>query len=130
KGTVRGACRVAGMSAEAAYRLRRRDALFARGGNAALALAQQSCSDTLASRAIDGREEDIWFRGELVGRRTRFDSRLLLAHLARLDKLVETCPAGEDIHRFDELLAIIGGSEVPEELPRDDDIFPLEREEA
>lgn len=130
KGTVRGACRVAGMSAEAAYRLRRRDTLFARGWNAALALAQQGCSDTLATRAIDGIEEDIWFRGELVGTRTRFDSRLLLAHLARLDRLVETHPAGEDMHRFDELLAIIGGTELPEELPRDDDIFPLERDDA
>jgi len=114
KGTVRSACSLVGMSHEAAYRLRRRDPLFARGWNAALALARDNGTDVLACRAIDGIEEHVWYRGELVGTRVRHDARLLLAHLARLDRLVEENPAGADAARFDELLAVIGGAEPPD----------------
>ncbi len=128
KGTVRGACASAGMSPEAAYRLRRRDALFARGWAAALGLARENAADVLACRALDGIEEEVWFRGELVGTRRRHDSRLLLAHLARLDRLVEQHPGGADGARFDELLALIAGEEVPDEIAGEEDALPPERE--
>ena len=68
-GSVRTACSRVGMSREAAYRLRRRDALFARGRDMALVLARQVSADVLANRALDGVEEDFWYRGELVGTR-------------------------------------------------------------
>ena len=117
-GNARAACRSVNLSAEAAYRLRRRDALFARGWAAALVLARENSEQVLGERAIEGVEEEIYYRGELIGTRRRFDSRLLLAHLARLDRLVEDGAANEDAGRFDELLACVvedSANELPPE---------------
>lgn len=121
RGNARAACRSVGLSAEAAYRLRRRDPLFARGWAAALLLARESGTQVLAERAIDGVEEQIYYRGELVGTRRRYDSRLLLAHLARLDRLADEATAGADAARFDELLVCIADgsdAELPPERER------------
>lgn len=132
QGTVRGACASVGMSHEAAYRLRRRDPLFARGWAAALVLARETSTDVLACRALDGVEEEVWHGGEMVGTRRRYDTRLLLAHLARLDRLVEQTPGRDDNRgdaaRFDELLALIGGAEAPETLEGEDHPMPTDRE--
>jgi hypothetical protein len=128
KGNVRAACKRVGLSREAAYRLRRRDPLFARGWAAALVKAQDACIEVLADRAIDGVEEPIYYRGELVGTRRKYDTRLLLAHIARLDKLAEDKAALADAGRFDELLARIAGEELPAELDSEDGVLPLERE--
>lgn len=130
KGNVRLACRRAGMSPEAAYRCKRRDPHFARGWAAALVLANDNGQDTLADRAIDGVAEDIWHRGALVGSRRRYDSRLLLAHLARLEKAAADEAAQADAARFDELVACIVGETVPEILAGDDPLLPLDRERA
>ncbi|MBO9601730.1 MAG: hypothetical protein J7496_04380 [Novosphingobium sp.] len=116
RGNVRAACAAVGMSHEAAYRLRRREPLFARGWNAALALARENATDVLTCRALDGVAEDIWYRGEQVGTRIRYDTRLLLAHLARLDRLVAQEPVARDAGRFDEVLALIAGEPAPEGL--------------
>ena len=129
RGNVRAACARVGMSREAAYRLRRREALFARGWDAALLLARDSTAETLGDRAIDGIEEDIWHRGEHVGTRRRYDTRLLLAHMGRLDKLVERHAPFGDAARFDEILACIAGEPVPEGLERDDGELPPHRHE-
>lgn len=129
-GSISAACARVNMSREAAYRLRRRDALFARAWNAALVLAREASAEVLECRAIHGVEEQIWFRGELVGARRRYDSRLLLAHIARLDKIAEDECAGDDAARFDELLALIGGETPPSELMADEDALPLPRGEA
>ena len=130
-GNVRAACAAVGMTREAAYVLRRRDALLARGWAAALMLARECSAEALGDRALDGIEEAVWHRGEQVGTRRRYDSRLLLAHLARLDRLVEEAPdAVRDAERFDELLARVAGAEVPEELEAVDDQLPLAREPA
>lgn len=116
-GNARAACRAVNLSAEAAYRLRRRDPLFARGWAAALLLARENGHQVLGERAIEGVEEQIFYRGELVGTRRRYDSRLLLAHLARLDRLADEESAGGDAAYFDELLACIGnpqGADAPQ----------------
>lgn len=126
KGNVRAACAFVGMSRESAYRLRRRDPLFARGWAAALVLARDLGAEVLADRAVEGVEEEIYYRGELIGTRRRYDSRLLLAHLARLDSQVNEAGAAPDAARFDELLACIGGEHAPEELIQDDDVLPLD----
>ena len=126
KGNVRAACARVGLSTESAYRLRRRDAEFARGWAAALALARESSVQVLADRAIDGVEEPIWYRGELVGTRRRYDTRLLLAHIARLDRLVDEDAAGPDAARFDELLARIAGEEFPG-ASAEDGLLPCDR---
>lgn len=128
-GDVRAASAGVGMSREGAYRLRRRDPLFARAWAAALPLARDVGAQALACRAIEGVEEEVWYRGELVGIRRRFDTRLLLAHLARLDALADHGDAAEDAERFDELLALVAGVQPPEEMPVDEDGLPLPLEE-
>ena len=130
-GNVRAACGAVGMTREAAYVLRRRDALFAHGWAVALVLARECTAEALGDRALDGIEEAVWYRGEQVGTRRRYDSRLLLAHLARLDRLVEEAPeAARDAGRFDELLGRIAGVEVPAEFAVEDETLPLDRETA
>jgi hypothetical protein len=131
-GNVRTACARVGLSREAAYRLRRRDALFARGWDAALMLARPRGADVLADKATEGIEEEVWYRGEMVGTRRRFDARLLLAHIARLDRMAQELPpeSAEDAARFDELLACIGGAQVPRHLEVDDNPLPLDRDTA
>lgn len=122
KGDVRAACAAVGMSRTSAYLLRRRDGLFAQGWAAALVLARAHVEEVLATRALDGIEEAVWFRGECVGTRRRFDTRLLLAHLGRLDRAAQdmagavaagavACEGGgEDLAaRFDEVLALVAG---------------------
>ena len=36
---------------------------------------------------MNGMEEEVWYHGEHRGERRRFSDRLLLAHLARLDRM-------------------------------------------
>jgi hypothetical protein len=131
-GNVRSACAAVGMSREAAYTLRRRDALFARGWAAALLLAREAGVELLADLATEGIEEEVWHRGEHVGTKRRFDARLLLAHLARLDRMVEEADerTANDAVRFEEVLACVAEVEVPEELRVDDEPLPLDREAA
>ncbi|WP_157096677.1 hypothetical protein [Tsuneonella dongtanensis] len=88
-GAVRPSAASIGVSYRTVYRERRANAGFRRAWDAALLSARALHEDVLAARAIDGVEEVVWFRGEEVGRRVRYDSRLLLAHLARLDRLTE-----------------------------------------
>jgi len=131
QGNVRAACARVGLSREAAYTLRRRDPAFARGWAAAMVLANDAAGEELATRAMDGIEEEVWSRGEVVGTRRKFDTRLFLAHLARLDKAAGCAKARADAARFDELLAVIGGEPVPEELIGNrDEVLPLDRVEA
>jgi hypothetical protein len=86
-GNVRLACRAACVSAQTAYRARRASAGFALAWDAALLGARGAAEAVLADRAINGVEEAVYYHGEEVARRRRYDSRLLLAHLARLDRL-------------------------------------------
>ena len=86
-GNVRGACRAAGVSAQTAYRARRMSPGFALAWDACLLAARTHAEATLADRALNGVEEAVFYHGEEVARRRRYDSRLLLAHLARLDRL-------------------------------------------
>jgi len=123
KGDVRAACALVGMSRTSAYLLRRREPVFARAWQAALVLARAHVEEVLATRALDGTEEAVWFRGELVGMKRRYDARLLLAHLGRLDKaadeMAQRFGAGEEgalAARFDETLALVAGEEPGGEL--------------
>ena len=88
-GAVRRASAHVGVSYRTAYRERRASAPFRLAWDAALLSARALSEDVLATRALDGVEEIVFYRGEEVGRRVRYDSRLLLAHLARLDRLIE-----------------------------------------
>lgn len=115
-GNARLACRAVAISPEAAYRLRRRDFAFGEAWTAALVLARAHAEQVLADQALCGTEELVYYRGELVGSRRRFDARLLLAHLARLDRLADDSIAGPHAARFDELLALVAGERFAEDM--------------
>lgn len=127
KGNVRAACLLIGVSTETAYRLRRRDRAFARGWDAAIVHARRAAEHVLADRAIDGVLVDIYHRGEWVASQRKYDTRLLLAHLARLDQQVKA-EAEADAERFDEILAGIAGEPVPAEFAGEDEVLGLDRE--
>ncbi|TCD05433.1 hypothetical protein EYB45_08155 [Erythrobacteraceae bacterium CFH 75059] len=114
-GSARSAARAAGVSHQTAYRQRRACAQFRRAWDAALLVARTQAEEVLACRALDGVEEEVWFRGEVVGTRRRYDARLLLAHLARLDRLVEDADTAALAEDFDTVLATVesGGALPP-----------------
>jgi len=108
-GNVRSSALYCGMSHEAAYQLRRREAAFATAWDGALLIARDIAQDTLADKALNGITEEIVYHGEITATRTRFDGRLLLALLGRLDKHEEkSAGARRGAARFDELLDRIG----------------------
>ncbi len=94
-GNVRLACRAVQVSAQTAYRARRASPAFRKCWDAALVIARDHAEQVLADRALNGVEETVFYHGEEVATRRRYDSRLLLAHLARLDKRAEEAEACE-----------------------------------
>jgi hypothetical protein len=124
-GNVGAAAYYVQRSRQSAYDLRRRDPDFARGWQAALVVARDVAEDVLQERAIDGIEEPVYYHGEVVGMRRRYDSRLLLAHLARLDKAAGEIPARRAAARFEELMEAIrtGADTAPlVAVPTDDEL--------
>ena len=89
RGNVRLACRAVQVSPQTAYRARRASPAFRQCWDAALVIARDHAEQVLADRALNGVEETVFYHGEEVATRRRYDSRLLLAHLARLDKRAE-----------------------------------------
>ncbi len=91
------------MSPAAVYQLKQRPegAAFKLGCAAALLIARGRLVDELLDRAIWGHDETTELlreEGRSFAKRRRIDSRLGLAMLARLDKMVETrARAGEDM---------------------------------
>ncbi|MGS1017090.1 hypothetical protein [Allosphingosinicella humi] len=90
-GVVADACRACGMSRDAAYAYRRRAAgrAFALAWDAALLLARSRVSDDVMSRAVHGVIDRVYRDGELVAERHRYDNRLTMAVLSRLDRQAE-----------------------------------------
>ncbi|MES2700867.1 MAG: hypothetical protein V4647_14750 [Pseudomonadota bacterium] len=112
-GNVRLACRAARVSPQTAYRMRRASATFRRLWNAALVVARDQVEDVLADRAINGWDEAVFYHGEEVATRRRYDSRLLLAHLGRLDKLAEREGAAPMVAQFDHVIEAMARGEEP-----------------
>ncbi|MEO5707541.1 MAG: hypothetical protein ABIT10_11945 [Alteraurantiacibacter sp.] len=112
-GNVRLACKAARVSAQTAYRMRRASATFRALWNAALVVARDQVEDVLADRAVHGWDEAVYYHGEEVGSRRRYDSRLLLAHLGRLDKLAEREGAALMMEHFDDAVAAMSAGEAP-----------------
>ncbi|BBC72541.1 conserved hypothetical protein [Altererythrobacter sp. B11] len=114
-GNVRVACEAAGVSPQTAYRARRASVDFARLWDAALVLARAHAEAVLAERALNGVEEAVFYHGEEVATRRRYDGRLLLAHLARLDRRAEQADAALSEEHFDAALAALEqGEALPE----------------
>ena len=86
-GNVRAAAKAVGVGRSTAYRMRRECLLFAELWDAALLTARPQVEEVLADRALNGTQETVFYHGEEIATRTRYDSRLLLAHLGRLDRL-------------------------------------------
>jgi hypothetical protein len=111
------------MSPDSAYRLRRRaDAgEFDKAWEAALAVATRRLVDVAFERAIDGVENPVFHKGEVVGLRRTVSDRLLMFLLKHHDPLIygnlsgplpyDATPAdvrGPRIRRFPDLLARLG----------------------
>ena len=94
-GNVRAAAKAVGVARATAYRMRRQCLTFRELWDAALLHARPMVEEVLADRALNGVQESVFYHGEEVATRTRYDSRLLLAHLARLDKLAEARAAAK-----------------------------------
>ena len=113
-GSVRSAARVARVSHQTVYRARRALPEFRRCWDAALLQALPHAEDALATRAIDGVEEKVFYHGEEIGTRRRHDPRLLLAHIGRLDRLAARSDVADLSDRFDEALdALEKGEPLP-----------------
>jgi hypothetical protein len=84
-GSVHLAAQAARLSARGAYMLRARSPAFARGWNAAQQLAVGRLSALAFDRAINGRVEQVYRDGDLVGERRVPSDKLLMWLLARLD---------------------------------------------
>jgi hypothetical protein len=100
-GNVRAAARQVGVSRAHLYRMRRASAAFRKLWDAALVLARPQVEEVLADRALNGVQETVFYHGEEVATRTRFDSRLLLAHLGRLDRIASASGVHATINDFD-----------------------------
>ena len=84
-GSVHAASRSAGLSARSAYGLRVRSAAFASAWDTAQQLAVGRLSALNFDRAINGRIEQVYHGGELVGERRIPSEKLLMWLLSRLD---------------------------------------------
>ena len=111
-GNVRLACCAALISPQTAYRTRRALPGFRQCWDAALVLARAEVEAVLAERALNGVEEPVFYHGEEIARRRRYDSRLLLAHLARLDALAEQAELRARAEDFDAALAALERGEA------------------
>lgn len=103
-GVVTDACARAGLSAQSAYafRNRRSGRAFATAWDAVLVhRARARLSDEVFSRAMNGCLEQIRRDGEVTAERHRFDNRLSMAVLSRLDRLAE-----QQGHRQEQLRAV------------------------
>jgi hypothetical protein len=112
-GVIVEACEAAGMSARSAYNLRDRDPLFAAGWDAANVKARQPLADEAYSRARNGVVERIYKDGVVVAERHRYDNRLTMAVLARLDARIDRAEEKGAAHlavaaRWDEYLDALG----------------------
>jgi hypothetical protein len=119
-----------GMSAESAYRLRRRPGgeAFDAAWDAAMAVATRRLADAAFERALEGVEQPVFWKGDVVGTRRQPSDRLLMFLLKHHDPLTYgnlagpmpydatlADPRGPRIRRFPALLARLIGRAEPAE---------------
>lgn len=99
-GVVADAARAAGMTRESAYARRNSAAghAFALGWDAAILLSRHATADDVASRSRHGVIDRVYRNGELVAERHRYDNRLTMAHLTRLDRLAAEVGHRPEVH--------------------------------
>ncbi|MFM7379371.1 MAG: hypothetical protein ACKO1O_14795 [Erythrobacter sp.] len=129
-GNVRAAAAQAGVSRGHLYRMRRASPEFRRMWDAALVLARPQVEEVLADRALNGIPEVVYYHGEEVATRTRFDTRLLLAHLGRLDRVEDTQGVRVAVREFDERVEALRTGGVTLEWEGEEEDVPEEAGEA
>lgn len=79
-GSVQQACAAVGIARSTAYRLRMMPEAqsFRVGWEEAMAQGVRLLADTALARAIDGVEEPVFWKGEAIGTRRRYNDRLLM----------------------------------------------------
>lgn len=112
-GRISTACEYTRLSRQSAYALRARDPLFAAGWDAACEIARAPLADDLYEKARDGVTDTITKDGQVVATRHRFDSRLAIAVLNRLDKRCDRAQEQGSKHlavvqRWNEWIGMIG----------------------
>lgn len=93
------------MSVESAYRLRQRGdaAGFARAWDAALAQAIARLSDAALSRALHGAVTPIFYKGEQIGERRRFDENLTrFLRRSRAPQIYKPLPANAFVQTIED----------------------------
>ena len=115
-GKVIDACTITGLHRAGAYALRNRDRTFAAGWDAAAAIARDILADRLAEQALDGITDTLTRADGVTISRHRFDTRLSIAVLHRLDKRADravadiAAPSGARA-AWDPFLAAIGNGD-------------------
>ena len=115
-GRVTTACQFCGLTKQSAYALRARDPIFAAGWDAACELARMPLADALYEQALDGLTDTITRDDGRTVTRHRFDSRLSIAVLNRLDRRCDRAadqgsPHLGAVSQWDEFLAAIGSED-------------------
>jgi hypothetical protein len=112
-GGIGAACEYTGMSRSAAYSLEARDRVFAAGWAAASYFARNPMADDFYDKARDGITETITRSDGVTVTRHRFDSRLSIAVLKRLDQRCDRAEERGSVHlaavrHWDEYLRLVG----------------------
>ena len=120
-GVVKEAFQAAAMSARAAYNLRDRDPLFAAGWEAAGVMARSRLADEAYSRSINGVMERIYKDGAIIAERHRYDNKLTMSVLGRLDARIDRAEERGDPHlrlvaRWDDYLDALASGRREEGL--------------
>jgi len=135
-GIVSDAAEAAGMTRQAAYALRNsaKGRGFQLAWRAALLLARRRIADDLMSRAVNGQVDQIYRDGELWRERRRYDNRLGLALLSRLDRLAaddEIDPAASLVaDEFEQFVALVARGSGAADFVRKRSQCSLDRREA
>jgi hypothetical protein len=115
-GRVTFSAQCAGMTKQSAYALRNRDPVFGAGWDAACHLARDTMADEFREQAISGTIETVTRNGEVVAERHRYDSRLQIAVLNRMDKHCEAAVARRAdflglVRNWDQWLELVGAGD-------------------
>ncbi|WP_156029902.1 hypothetical protein [Sphingomonas sp. URHD0057] len=112
-GRVSLALAYTGLSKQSAHALRNRDPLFATGWDAAALMARNPLADDIIEKSLDGVTDTVTRNGEVVAQRHRYEGRLSIAVLHRLDKRCDRAEEQGSAHlavmrRWDDYLDLIG----------------------
>lgn len=89
-GRIEKACKLAGISPQAARNMRKRYPSFAAAWDRALAKAEPTLEQIAVDRAVNGVSEPVYHGGEVVGHRKRYSDSLMRDVLKREDERLGT----------------------------------------